>query len=193
MSCFQQCCGDERTFLGYYNRSSSGLLKSLQSGEQHTDAMLLTILQLTAVEEYLGNWVNLLNHHQAARRVLLEHYSPETLNQDHFHRHIFMWYSRFDVMARRSGNETILGCEWYLTTEKCAVDEAAMFPDDLGRQIWALTARNRRYAMDMASLYTKTRQGLITTDEFITENQKPGIGSRSNERLQCKYNQSKPE
>ncbi|KAL2366221.1 hypothetical protein RJZ56_000869 [Blastomyces dermatitidis] len=160
------------TFFEYYNRSISGLLKSLQSGEQHTDAMLLTILQLAAIEEYLGNWVYVVNHHQAARRVLLELYSPETLIQDHFHRHIFMWYSRFDVMVRRSGNETILGCEWYLTTEKCAVDEAAMFPDDLGRQIWALTARNRRYAMDMASLYTKTQQGLITTDEFMTENQK---------------------
>jgi hypothetical protein len=37
-------------FLQYYNRAISSLLKSLQAGDPHTDAMVLTILQLIAFE-----------------------------------------------------------------------------------------------------------------------------------------------
>lgn len=38
------------TFLQYYNRSVSSLLKSLKAGDKHCDAMLLTILQLAIFE-----------------------------------------------------------------------------------------------------------------------------------------------
>lgn len=37
-------------FLDYYNRSVQGLLLSLKRGQKHTDATLLTILQLAAFE-----------------------------------------------------------------------------------------------------------------------------------------------
>lgn len=42
--------GKIQDFLGYYNRSVSLLLKSLASGQTHTDATLLTILQLATIE-----------------------------------------------------------------------------------------------------------------------------------------------
>lgn len=42
--------GKIQDFLGYYNRSVSLLRKSLASGQTHTDATLLTILQLASFE-----------------------------------------------------------------------------------------------------------------------------------------------
>ena len=42
--------GKVQDFLGYYNKSVQLLLKSLQGGQKHTDATLLTILQLAAFE-----------------------------------------------------------------------------------------------------------------------------------------------
>ncbi|PGG95414.1 hypothetical protein AJ80_09964 [Polytolypa hystricis UAMH7299] len=89
---------ESHLFRRYYNKSVSGLSKSLESGKQCTEAMLLTILQLATFEEYLGEWRNLVYHIEEARRLLVELYNPETVNQDYFHRHIFMWYSRFDLM-----------------------------------------------------------------------------------------------
>ena len=38
------------TFLRYYNKSVSLLLRSLQAGDHHSDAMLLTTLQLIVFE-----------------------------------------------------------------------------------------------------------------------------------------------
>lgn len=42
--------GKIQDFLGYYNKSVSLLLKALTSGQKHTEAMLLTILQLATFE-----------------------------------------------------------------------------------------------------------------------------------------------
>lgn len=42
--------GKIQDFLGYYNHSVSLLRKSLASGQSHTDATLLTILQLASFE-----------------------------------------------------------------------------------------------------------------------------------------------
>lgn len=49
-STLQKHNGKIQDFLGYYNKSVSLLLKSLQSGQKHTDATMMTILQLAAFE-----------------------------------------------------------------------------------------------------------------------------------------------
>ena len=49
--------GKIQDFLGYYNRSVSLLLKSLAGGQTHTDATLLTILQLASFEVNLHTFV----------------------------------------------------------------------------------------------------------------------------------------
>ncbi|PGG94913.1 hypothetical protein AJ80_10096 [Polytolypa hystricis UAMH7299] len=56
--------------------------------------------------------------------------------------------------------------------EKCAVDEAAKFPDDLSKKLWAWTARKERCAIDIASLAAKVQWGLIDKEEFVTKNKK---------------------
>lgn len=45
-----QTNGKLYTFLRYYNKSVSLLLRSLQAGDRHSDAMLLTTLQLIVFE-----------------------------------------------------------------------------------------------------------------------------------------------
>ncbi|KAK2811673.1 hypothetical protein FQN50_002018 [Emmonsiellopsis sp. PD_5] len=165
------------TFLRYYNQSVSGLLKSLSSGDQHSDAMLLTILQLAAFEEYLGDWVSLVDHHQAAHRMLTELYTPEKINQTQFRREIFMWYSRFDVTAGLlAGNEMILSRDWYMTSERLAIEDEANNPGDLKKKYFSWGIRNRRFAMDMASLIAKASHGYISMEEFTQQNQELAAG-----------------
>lgn len=105
--------------------------------------------------------------------MLLELFNPETVNADDFHRNVFMWYSRYDVMAGLlAGNETILSREWYTKTEEVAMQRLAQNPDDLIEKMWAWQGLNRRYAMDMASAFAKAQRGYITLDQFWTENEK---------------------
>ncbi|KGQ00746.1 hypothetical protein PAAG_12589 [Paracoccidioides lutzii Pb01] len=174
------------TFLKYYNQSVTGLLKSLSSGNVHNDAMLLTILQLATFEEYLGDWASVIDHHQAAHRMLTELYTPEKIYQNEFRRHIFMWYTRFDVVSGLiAGNETILDRDWYIACEFSATGDAANNPGDLNKQYLAWGVRNRRIAMDMASLIAKASRGVITTEEFNRQNKEL---SSSIEEIQQNWN-----
>lgn len=45
--------GQIENFLGYYNRSVTGLRKSLADGQAHSDTMILTILQLATFEVWI--------------------------------------------------------------------------------------------------------------------------------------------
>ncbi|KAF3480821.1 uncharacterized protein GIQ15_06168 [Arthroderma uncinatum] len=160
------------TFLQYYNKSVSSLLHSLKSRQPHKDATILTILQLTTFEEYVGDWVNLIDHHQAAHRMILELYSPDKILEDDFHMHILHWHMRYDVMAGlMAGNAAILDREWYLGAEKLAYQSSAEDSTSLSKKLFALCARNKRCAMDFASLLAKVSQNLISPEEFLAEGQ----------------------
>ncbi|GBF66794.1 hypothetical protein TMEN_9515 [Trichophyton mentagrophytes] len=158
------------TFLQYYNKSVSSLLSSLKSRQPHRDATILTILQLTTFEEYVGDWVNLIDHHHAAHQMILEMYSPDTILDDRFRTHIIHWNMRYDVMAGlMAGNATILGREWYILAEKQAYQEAAGDPDSLSKQLFAFCASNKRCAVEMASLLANVSQNIISREEFLAE------------------------
>ncbi|OJD14275.1 hypothetical protein AJ78_05352 [Emergomyces pasteurianus Ep9510] len=160
------------TFLKYYNKSVTGLLKSLSTSNVHHDAMMLTILQLATFEEYLGDWVSVTDHHQAAHRMLTELYTPEKINENEFRRHMFLWYARFDVISSLlAGNEAILNREWYLACEKFAVEDELSTPGDMNKQLYTWSIRSRKLGMDMASLIAKMSRGLMTIEEFERQNQ----------------------
>ncbi|KAM5451811.1 hypothetical protein MaudCBS49596_003639 [Microsporum audouinii] len=160
------------TSLHYYNKSVSSLLSSLKSRQPHNDATILTILQLTTFEEYVGDWVNLIDHHQAAHHIIRELYTPHIIFEDNIHKHIIHWYMRYDVMAGlMAGNATILGREWYIEAEKQAHQAASDDPGCLSKELFALCACNKRCSVDFASLLAKVSQNLISQEEFLTEGQ----------------------
>ncbi|KAJ9377156.1 transcriptional regulator family: Fungal Specific TF [Paecilomyces variotii] len=170
--CLRQPGGKLYTFLRYYNKSLILLRKSLASAEPHSEATLITILLLTTFEEFTGDWVNLVDHHQAAHTLILELLTPETANENELHRHIFVWYARFDLVAGLlAGNETILTREWYTSREEYDAKEAAEDPSDVQKQLSLFNSRNRRFAMDMASLYAKLSRGMIPMDQFVAQNE----------------------
>ncbi|KAJ5081687.1 hypothetical protein NUU61_009951 [Penicillium alfredii] len=159
------------TFLKYYNKALILLRKSLGSGEEHNEATLVTVLVLTTFEEYIGDWVNLIDHHQAAHALMRELLTPESANLYELHNNIFLWYARFDVVAGiLAGTETILSRDWYLAKEQYDAEQAALYPDDPSKQLALVASINRRFGLDMASLYAKLSRGLIPMDEFAVQN-----------------------
>lgn len=175
-------------FLKYYDRSLTLLRKSLSSGGPHGESMLATILQLSTfevcfvslpatrpvsneiIQESIGDWVNLVDHHQAADALMHELLVPQNITQSELHRHLFIWHARFDIVAGLlAGSEAILGREWYKTIDDVDQQQAALNPTDHELQLRSLHSRNRLFAMDMASLYAKLSGGLISMDEFMTQ------------------------
>ncbi|KAL8869420.1 MAG: hypothetical protein Q9174_004284, partial [Haloplaca sp. 1 TL-2023] len=159
-------------FLGFYNSSVSLLRKSLINGEKHTEATLLTILQLATIEEYLGDWVNLLGHQKAAYSMLTELYSIESIVDSELSRKILSWYARFDLFAGfMSGYETVLGREWFVANEQYYAEQEAQHPDSISCRLEAAVSRHRLLAMDMALLFAKLPRGAISMPDFEKENQ----------------------
>lgn len=114
--------------------------------------------------------MNLIDHHHGAHRMLVELHTPKSINEDDFHRHIFILHSRHDVMTSlMARNPPALSRDWYMEAENVTSQEAARHPDDISVKILAWGGRNRRFAMDMACLVAKMSQGLLSENEFRTE------------------------
>ena len=98
--------------------------------------------------------------------------TPESTNLNELHSNIFIWYARFDVVAGiLAGNETILSREWYIAKEEYDAQQAASHPGDVEKQLALANSINRRFGLEMASLYAKLSRGLIPINEFIVQNE----------------------
>ncbi|PYH47518.1 C6 finger domain protein [Aspergillus saccharolyticus JOP 1030-1] len=170
--CVQTGTGRLYSFLKYYNAALTLLRKSLGSGEPHSEATLATVLVLTTFEEFVGDWVNLIDHHQAAHALMRELLTTESINTNELHQHIFLWYARFDVVAGiLAGNEAILSRDWYVAKEEYDAQQAADDPSNVDKQLAWASSINRRFGLEMASLYAKLSRGMIPIEEFMVQNE----------------------
>ena len=178
--------GKIQGFLNYYNTAVTLLRKSLANNDKHTDATMMTILQLATFEvrgnapssiranslqEYLGDWVNVLGHQKAAYAMLLELYDVDTIMKSEVHRKILAWYSRFDLFAGlMSGYETVLGREWFCANKNYYQSQSEQNPSSTDWKIEAAVASHRLLAMDMALLFARLPRGEISLEDFTKEN-----------------------
>ncbi|KAM7188184.1 hypothetical protein V8F33_010777 [Rhypophila sp. PSN 637] len=162
--------GRIKDFLHYYNLSVSLLLAFLKSKERHNTATLLTILQLATMEEYLGDWVNLMGHQKAALEVLTQLFSPQTVMQSPASRMILTWYARFDVFIGIMGScETSLPREWFATNVAYYDSKIAEEPGNLSWKIESASARLRFIAMEMSHLFGRGARKEVSEEEYAVE------------------------
>ena len=119
--------------------------------------------------------MNLIDHHQAAHALMKELLTPESSNLIELHTNIFLWYARFDVVVGiLAGTEVVLSRDWYLAKEQYDAEQAALYPDDPRTQFALVASINRRFGLDMASLYAKLSRGMIAIEDFAVQNEQLG-------------------
>ncbi|KAK4548240.1 hypothetical protein LTR36_010110 [Oleoguttula mirabilis] len=163
--------GDDRisAFLSYYNKSITMLQQSLTK-KRHSVTTLLTILQLATIEEFLGDWVNLLGHQRAAYQILKDLFTPQTIMQDETRRRIISWYIRFDLFAGyMSGGETRLEREWFASCADFYRRQARDRPSDLGARFEEYFATSRLLATDVALLFAGKTKNTVTDEQFADD------------------------
>lgn len=97
--------------------------------------------------------------------------TPESINTNELHSQIFKWHARFDVVAGiLAGSEAVLTRDWYISKETHDAQQATLYPHDVQKQIDLAGSINRRFGLDMASLYAKLSRGMMAFDEFIVQN-----------------------
>ncbi|KAI9892185.1 MAG: hypothetical protein M1814_001644 [Vezdaea aestivalis] len=160
--------GQIHDFLKFYNKSVSLLLESLRT-KRNSEATLLTILQLATTEEYLGHWVNLRNHQDAAHKILTQLYTPETIMNTEISRLILAWYARFDVFTGLlSGHQGTLSRVWFEASLQHYLRRVAIDPIDLIARIECMSSEIRLFALDLAELIDKAPH--VAPQTFLHEN-----------------------
>ncbi|KAK6337705.1 hypothetical protein TWF696_001188 [Orbilia brochopaga] len=102
------------TFFEYHNRAIVSLRESFQENLPPDVFTLLTVLQLATLEEYLGDWANLIEHRKGAYMILESLFSPQSILDTSEGYPIFSWFTRVDLsVSMISGQQTILDPEWY--------------------------------------------------------------------------------
>ncbi|KAH8680892.1 hypothetical protein BX600DRAFT_6270 [Xylariales sp. PMI_506] len=164
--------GQIQDFLQYYNASVRSLLSSFRKKEKQNTATLLTILQLATIEEYLGDWVNLMGHQRAALQILTQLFTPQTAMQSSVTRMILNWYVRFDVFVGMLGGfATRLPREWFSAMVEISETSLSQEPESLGWKLELCSASLRLISVDMAFLYARAGRGEILGEEFAAEHQ----------------------
>ncbi|GAB7334437.1 hypothetical protein MBLNU13_g06440t1 [Cladosporium sp. NU13] len=165
--------GKVKDFLDAYNKSVSLLRQSLARTDRHSLSTLLTILQLATIEEFLGDWVNLLSHQRAAHQIITDLFTPQTIMQSETHRKIISWYIRFDLFAgMMSGGTPILGREWFDACAEFYKRQARDRPNDSGARFEDMFATSRLIATDIALLLASKVTGEKSDEQFASEVQK---------------------
>ncbi|CAI6337554.1 unnamed protein product [Periconia digitata] len=162
--------GQISTFLRYYNESVTRLRVSITKSKKQGLATFLTILQLAAIEEVLGDWVNLMGHQKAAYDMLVRRYSPETIVQSNFLLKIVLWYIRFDLFVGfQSGGEAVLSREWYVAVHERYMQRKAENPDSLQLRYEERFAYTRVIAKDVHDLFLRKGRGQMSDEETMQQ------------------------
>lgn len=162
--------GREQTFLQYYNKSINRLRTALERSKKHSLSIVLTILQLAAFEEMLGDWVNVTGHQKAAHDILSRLYTPETIAQSELLKKVLWWYTRFDLyVGIQAGGEGVLQRDWYVAAHEYARKQAREAPDNMSLKYDERFAYSRLIAKDANDFFTKKARGLLTDAEFIEQ------------------------
>ncbi|KAJ4291623.1 hypothetical protein N0V90_009518 [Kalmusia sp. IMI 367209] len=172
--------GRMHTFLQYYDESISRLRANMMKSKKQGLPTLLTILQLAAIEEVLGDWVNLMGHQKAAKEMLTQLYDPKTITQSDSLLKIILWYSRFDLFVGfQSGGEAILSRDWYVAVHEHFERKICEHPDDLNLKYDERFAFSRLVAKESSDFFVAKGKGLISDAEFME--QLPRLGERVHE------------
>lgn len=132
--------------------------------------MTFDSIPLTAQQEFLGDWINLLGHQRAAHQILMDLFNPQTVMQDETRRKIIGWYIRFDLFAgMMSGGETKLGREWFAASRDFYTRNSRERPDDTVAQLERYFAESRLLATDIALLFAAKGKQTVGDAEFSTE------------------------
>ncbi|VUC27217.1 unnamed protein product [Clonostachys rosea] len=165
--------GKLQDFLRYYNRSVTLLLTSFRRKEKNSIATLVTILQLGSIEEYLGDWVNLMGHQKAAFEVFSNLYTPQTAIQTPIGRTCLNWIARFDIfVAIMGGFPAMLPREYLEELVNFYSARIAAEPDELSWKVAGRLAETRRFGWDMAFLYARGARGQISASTFQQEHER---------------------
>ncbi|EWC47197.1 hypothetical protein DRE_03316 [Drechslerella stenobrocha 248] len=155
------------TFFEYHNRAIVALRESFQENLPPDVYTLLTVLQLATLEEYLGDWANIIEHRKGAYMILETLFSPESILDTSEGYPIFSWFTRIDLsVSMIAGLQTILDPEWYDAAYKPRQNQFAPQPDSLSCAFTNAESHCRFIFMQVVNLLHARFSGLCDYETY---------------------------
>src|SRR4051812_41843137 len=127
--------------------------------------------QANNLQEYLGDWANLLGHQKAAHELLIQLYNPHSILETELGRIILSWYVRFDVsVGLMGGFDALLPCEWVTVLHDWCERQLAKDPTNLVWKYEHQIAKTRILGNNITTLFAKKVRGEITHEQYLVEN-----------------------
>ncbi|KAB8349690.1 hypothetical protein FH972_023706 [Carpinus fangiana] len=157
-------------FIFHYAESVSLLREYLSRWNKPRNvcqvSILLTILQLATIEEFLGDWTNLINHQKAAAKVIFELYTPNSIFEPEDEvpvSKIFSWYYHFDLFVSYiGGTGTTIGREWFEAQQKHALMQVEQDPENLDHILSERHAVLRIVGCDCSVYFKELKSGVLS-------------------------------
>lgn len=119
------------------------------------------------MQEYLGDWVNLMNHQKAALALITTLYTPEQMCTHESYRKVLQWYARFDIFVGiLSGSAIQLGREWFQSQVEFYKKQCT---ENKGELAWIYEERyawTRLTGYDLRAFMRRRAAGEMSDDEF---------------------------
>ncbi|KAF4126731.1 C6 finger domain protein [Geosmithia morbida] len=165
--------GKLQDFLTYYNKAVQILLEILRKREKHGVTTLVAILQIAQIEEYLGDWVNIMGHQRAAHEMFTSLFTPENSMETPVGRMCLSWYARFDAyICFRASFPSGLCAEYFEAMGAYYRKQLKLWPGDLGLLIADRNASLRWISRSQTVLYARRNRGQISQEDFIKEHER---------------------
>lgn len=111
--------------------------------------------------------VSLLNHQQAAHRLLTEIFNVSSILETDLSRKILDWFLRFDLTSGiLSGSETLAKREWYTAISEYYTIEAERHPEIHEFKILKGIFRHRVTCKDLGDLFAKISRDEVSREVF---------------------------
>lgn len=154
-------------FIYHYSQSVALLRQYLSQRNSLTqEPVLLTILQLATIEEYLGDWGNLINHQTAASKVIFDIYTPDSVFDPNRQvaSKIFQWYYHFDLFVSFIGGRgTTIGREWFEGKHRYALMMATRHPENIDYKLAERHALMRTVGCDCSVFFQELARGALSS------------------------------
>ncbi|KAK6531596.1 hypothetical protein TWF694_002780 [Orbilia ellipsospora] len=155
------------TFFEYHNRAIVALRESFQENLPPDVFTLLTVLQLATLEEYLGDWSNLIEHRKGAFMILESLFSPQSILDTTEGYPIFSWFTRIDVsVSMMAGLQTILDSEWYDAAYTSCQAQLAQQPDSIYWLTLNAESRCRQITMQVVNVLYARFNGFCDYESY---------------------------
>ncbi|KAM3512024.1 hypothetical protein MY11210_004350 [Beauveria gryllotalpidicola] len=163
-------------FLLYYNRSITLLLECIKEEQTHNLPTLLSILQLATIEEYLGDWLNLMGHQRAALELLTKLFTPQTILKTRIGQICLTWYSRFDAgMSFLRLTRSKLSRDWLSDAAAYYREKIKQEPNEIRWRAEERLIRLHIIRYDMSVLFSDAADGEMLESRFSEEHEQIAI------------------